>query len=254
MSIKSKTLKINFIGKGKIPVNLEGVQLALQNAERLFNDSQKVSIPTKVSLLEIGLEEIAKTWGILLGYEKTLFNNHDSINTYFQSLHIDQESYNKKIDELDSRITEFFDNADLKNFFTPFDTKSFSNHNAKIKFLSKFIKYIREIELPIIRSGSDRIKSTREIFGKYISKNKLINIKEADKIIDNILDIDYEQLNYIINLKEHGLYLDVENNTYISPNARSFETGTLENLLSLLISMAKNEVSLLFIVLGKIKT
>ncbi len=78
-------------------------------------------------------------------------------------------------------------------------------------------------------------------------------MKEIDKIIDDILDVDDNQLTYIVNLKEYGLYLDVENDVYLSPSARTFETETLENLLALLIGMAKNEVSLLFIVLGKTK-
>lgn len=53
----------------------EDVQLTLQNIEGLFDDSQQVSIPTTITLLEIGLEEIAKTWGILLGYEKNLLES-----------------------------------------------------------------------------------------------------------------------------------------------------------------------------------
>jgi hypothetical protein len=252
MRVKSNALKVDVLGK--LPITLEGAQLALQNAERLFNDSQQVSIPTRVALLEIGLEEIAKTWGILLGYEKNLFdNNPDFLKTFFQLAHIVGKSYNKKMSELEDVITEFFDKVDQTYFLTPFDTISFSNHEAKIEFLSKFIKYIREIQLPLLRSSSDRAKLKREILGRYISKNKSLDTKEGDKIIDNILDVDVEQLRDIVNLKEYGLYLHVQNDVYIYPSARSFETETLVNLLALLIGMAKNEVSLLFIVLGKAK-
>ena len=88
---------------------------------------------------------------------------------------------------------------------------------------------------------------------RYISKNKSADTKEADEIIDNILDVDDEQLSDIVSLKEYGLYLHVQSDVYIYPSARSFEIETLENLLALLIGMAKNEVSLLFIVLGKTK-
>lgn len=77
MTVRSNTVKVNVVGK--LPITLEGVQLALQNAERLFNDSQQVSIPTRVALLEIGLEEITKTWGILLGYEKNMFENNPDL-------------------------------------------------------------------------------------------------------------------------------------------------------------------------------
>lgn len=252
MTVKSNTVKVNVVGK--LPITLEGVQLALQNAERLFNDSQQVSIPTRVALLEIGLEEIAKTWGILLGYEKDLLeNNPDFLKTFFQSAHIKVNNYNKEISKLGNAIEDFFDDVGQEYFTSPFDTNSFSDHDAKIKFLSKFIKYIREIQLPLLRSSSDRGKLKRDTLGRYISKNKSADTQEADKIMDNILDVDDEQLSDIVNLKEYGLYLHVQNDVYIYPSARSFEIETLENLLALLIGMAKNEVSLLFIVLGKTK-
>lgn len=252
MTVKSNILKVNVVGK--LPITLEGVQLALQNAERLFSDSQQVSIPTKVALLEIGLEEIAKTWGMLLGYEKNLFDKRPGLmKTFLRSAHISINSYNENIGKLGSVITDFFDDVDPAYFLVPFDTNSFADHGAKIRFLSKFIKYIREIQLPLLRNSSDRGKLKREILGRYISKNKSMDTKEADKLIDEILDVDDEQLSYIVNLKEYGLYLHVEKDVYIYPSARSFETETLENLLALLIGMAKNEVSLLFIVLGKTK-
>lgn len=252
MTVESNTLKVNVVGK--LPITLEGVQLVHQNAESLFNDSQKVSIPTKVALLEIALEEIAKTRGILLGYEKNLFDkNPDLMETFLRSAHIGVENYNKKITELDNVITDFFDDVGQTYFLTPFGTNSFSDHDAKIKFLSKFIKYIREIQLPLLRSSSDRGKLKREILGRYIPKNRATDIKETDKIIGEILDVDDEQLSDIVKLKEYGLYLHVQNDVYIYPSARSLETATLENFLALLIAMAKNEVSLLFIVLGKFR-
>ncbi|MGC8483923.1 MAG: hypothetical protein ACP5OE_09810, partial [Thermodesulfobium sp.] len=115
-----------------IPFTLEGAQLALQNAERLFIDSQNVSIPTQVALLEIGLEEVAKAWGILFNFEKNLFDqNPEYIKTYFKSAHIDPEKYNKKLAELDGDIKEFLEENDPSSFSTPFDTETFSNHKAK---------------------------------------------------------------------------------------------------------------------------
>jgi len=80
----------------RLPITLEGVRLALQNAERLFKDSQLVCIPTRVALLEIGLEEIAKTWGILLGYEINLLDNDPEFHKmYYQSAHFVRKSLNK---------------------------------------------------------------------------------------------------------------------------------------------------------------
>ena len=67
MSVKTK---INIEIVGKLPITLEGAQLAVHNSERLSIDSKNVSIPTKVALLEIGLEEISKAWASSLILKK----------------------------------------------------------------------------------------------------------------------------------------------------------------------------------------
>ena len=46
---------------------------------------------------------------------------------------------------------KFFDENDPESLLIPFNTETFSDHNSKIKFLSRFIKYIREIQLPLLR-------------------------------------------------------------------------------------------------------
>ncbi len=80
-----------------------------------------------------------------------------------KTVHIKHNEYNKKFDELKNVITKFVSENNSKSLLTPFNKETFSNHKEKIKFLSRFIKYIREIELPLIRSSSDRVKLTREI-------------------------------------------------------------------------------------------
>jgi hypothetical protein len=55
-----------------------------------------------------------------------------------------------------------------------------------------------------------------------------------------------------VKLKEYGLYLDIQNGIYISPGSRSYETETLENLLALLLGMAKGELIYLNNVLKKL--
>jgi len=55
-----------------------------------------------------------------------------------------------------------------------------------------------------------------------------------------------------VKFKEYGLYLDIQNGIYISPSSRSYETETLENLLALLLGMAKGELIYLNNVLKKL--
>ncbi|KQB35282.1 hypothetical protein [Acidiplasma aeolicum] len=249
MSIKSNMLKTRIVEN--IPITLEGAQLGILNVERLFKDSQNVSIPTRFAFLEIALEEVAKVWGIILNFENNLFDqNTEYINVFMKNAHINRNKYTKKMDELKNVIINCCDKKDISSLLMPFNKETFSNHKEKIKFLFRFIKYIRNIELPLIRSSSDRVKLTREILGEYISKSKLSNMKEIDKIIDNILDVNDSQLTYIIDLKESGLYLDVQKGVYISPSAKNFEIETLEDLLILLLGMAKNELVLIIKVIN----
>ena len=156
MSVETK---INIKIVGKLPITLEGAQLAVHNAERLSIDSKNVCIPTKVALLEFGLEEIAKAWGIILNFEKILFDqNLNALETLRKTAHINRKEFNKKIEEIYKSIMKFFDENDPESLLIPFNTETFSDHNSKIKFLSRFIKYIREIQLPLLRTSAYMIK------------------------------------------------------------------------------------------------
>jgi hypothetical protein len=251
MIVKSKKVRVNVIGQ--IPKTLEGAQLAIQNAERLFYDSKKVSIPTKVALMEIGLEEVSKAWVILLSFEKDLIDkNKEQIDVFLDSAHIDNKKLKKWTEEFSQKIEEYFGKYDLSFLFIPFDKQKFSNHKEKIKFLSKFILYTREILIPLIESISDVDKKINDVIGPYFSKNKLSELKKNYKAIYDILNINDKNLEYIVKLKEYGLYLDIQNGIYISPSSRSYETETLENLLALLLGMAKGELIYLNNVLKKL--
>ncbi|MEM4005881.1 MAG: hypothetical protein QXM43_09685 [Desulfurococcaceae archaeon] len=103
--VKSNIVTISVKGAEKkkldIRISLEGVQLCIQNAERLLSDSQNVSLPSKVALLEIGLEGISKAFGLLMMFEKIAFDkNPDLLQKCFKVLHIDSEKYNEKIKEI----------------------------------------------------------------------------------------------------------------------------------------------------------
>lgn len=253
--MESNQNNINKLKIAALPVTLEGAQLAIQNADRLFKDSQTVSIPTKVALLEIGLEEVAKGWAIILSYEiKRLDGDQNFEKAFLEVAHIDKKKIKNTVEEMSEKLESFNSKNEPNWFAMPFDVNTFKRHDAKITFLSTFIYYIREIQFPIIRKSSDRIKAIREIYGGYISTSRIADFKDFDQAIDGILDINVEQLNLIIDSKEYGLYLDIENNTIISPSVRRFETTTLESLLSLLIAMAQSELTLLFIVLSKLST
>ena len=252
MTIKSNTVTITVKEKTKkstngtskdISISLDGIQLCIQNAERLLVDSHKVSIPTKMALLELGLEEISKAWGLLLTFEKQTFaRNPDLIKIFFECLHIDRKKYNDAIQKNEPNFEKFLSETTLESFMTPFDVDSFTNHDKKIKFLSQLILYIKEIAFPLLKESQDREESTKDILGKYIGK---IDLKTADKVISEILNINEDKLGELVSLKEKGIYVDIEGGTFISPSSRNYYPDILQNLLILLISTSKNELTTL---------
>ncbi|MHB1507087.1 MAG: hypothetical protein ACYCUZ_03405 [Cuniculiplasma sp.] len=259
MSVKSNKVTITVKGEAKnekskkeeIPLTLEGIQLCLQNAERLFVDSQKVSLPTKVALLELGLEEISKAWGLLLSFEKkNLDENPDLIWIFFEVMRIDINKYDEAIKNNENNIKKYFSDNTFKSFMTPFDKNSFSNHIAKIAFLSNLVNYIKMISRPLIIQSQDRETFVRDIIGKFVGE---INIKDSDRTIEDILNIKEDQLLELVSFKEKGFYVDIEGGTLISPSSRTYYPYILEDLLILLIAMNKNEVTVISKILNMSK-
>ncbi len=253
MIIRSNIVKVQVAGK--FPVTLEAVQLTIQNAKRLFEDSKNVSIPTEFALLELGLEEVAKAWGMVMTFEKrSQDENPDFFVTQFKVAHIEKEKYNTIIKEIKPKIKEFFSKNNPDLFMMPFDSENWYDHKAKISYHSKFIKYTREITIPMARASSDRAKAVGDILRGYISKKYLSDFEKLDAEIDKILNVDEEQLIDIVKLKENGLYVDIKNNVYVSPSSIPYETETLENLLNLFIEMVKGEVKVLLVTLQEINS
>ena len=232
---------------------VEAIELMIQNAERLLDDSKQVSIPTKFALLEIGLEEVSKAWGMRFTFQKILADkNPDFFETQLKVGHIDTEKISDVLVNILPEISEFFSKYNPDSFMRPFDSDGWKHHEVKISYLSQLIEYINKIALPITRASSDRTKAIGDILGKHISIKP--DLKEIDAEIDSILDVNYEHLTEIVRLKESGLYVDISNGVFISPSSSPFETGTLENLLELLIGMIKGEVKSLLIALETVNS
>lgn len=252
MLIKSNTVTTLVTGKTKkgikvknkeLSISLEAIQLCILNAERLLDDSQNVRIPTKMALLELGLEEISKAWGLLLTFAKQTFDrNLNLIERFFEVSHIDRKKYSDAIKKIEPQIEKYFSDTTFESFMTPFNKDSFTNHHKKIEFLSKLIWYIKNITLPLLKLSQDRKNFANDILGKFVGN---INLKMSDKVISEILNINEDELEELVSLKEKGIYVDIEGETFISPSSRNYYPDILQNLLVLLISMSKNELTTL---------
>ena len=170
--------------------------------------------------------------------------NHENLEKYFKMAHIDIEKFTQILEDMEKEVAEFFSKNGGELFLTPFDTKKFSQHKAKLDFISKFVEYVRDIELPLIRVSSDRSKLIRETIGRCLPPVNSSDLRKADKFIDKILKINTKELRNISELKERGLYVDLEGNSLITPSSRVFEVATLEDLLMVLLIMLKSDITL----------
>lgn len=246
MPTVSNTIKVVVTGKkasAKINPNFEAVQLALINAERLFFDSRKVSTPTKMALIELGLEEVSKAIGMLLSFEKAQFDADPTLmNRFLSYSHFSKKKYTKILQEKSQFLTKFFNENNPDQFMQFFDKYSFADHAKKVQFLSKFIEYTREFTLPLIRGSSERAKLVKDMVGRYV-KFGPDEFKTADKFIDKTLNIDEKQLYDITDIKNRGLYLVRVGDLFVSPSSYTFITEHAENLLVVLIAIVRNDVT-----------
>ncbi len=224
----------------KLKINLEGIQICIQNAERLRLDSQNVSPPTEMALLELGLEEISKAWILLMRFETQSFlTNSVLLSRFLDIAHIDETKFKEIVEENRTEIEKYILSSSLESFITPFDSHSFTDHKAKINYLSNLVGYIKKISLSTVQQSQNREEFAKDILGKFIGE---IDIESMDETISEALNINEDQLGELISIKEKGIYVDIEGGYLISPSSRNYFPKVLINLLVLLIATCKNEL------------
>lgn len=252
MTIKSNIVRVTVKKKPRsIPVTLEGSQLCLENAERLFDDSQDVSLPTAFALLEISLEETSKALGLLMAFEMKQFNeNPNTLQRFMELSGIAPEEYNKRIPMIRKEISDFFERNGENFFLNPFDESTWKKHEEKVHYISEFIGYMKEVTLPILRNSQDRLKSIESLYGKYFPKLDPMFISDIDNRIDEILSVNEQYLKDLINIKNQSLYVEHVGDFLMSPSSRNYVIEVLENLTWFLIVTLKNEIGILTMALA----
>ena len=199
---------------------LQDLQLCLIKAERLYKDSKSVSFPTKVSLIELSLEEVSKCWALLFKYLEK--------NSISYDLFIKRTNQNELLggdDEIKrsaSKIQDLLNDPELCD--------NLKRHNIKIDFIIKlkefFIlssKFWPNFDFTKILSYARR----------DITEIK-INLDEAkDPAIEFFNSIKEEKLREFINVKNEGLYADITPSGNIkSPDLLMIDLEPIEIFLS----------------------
>ena len=221
-------------------ISLSDIQLFLINAERLYNDSKTVSFPTKVALIEISLEEVAKGWFFMLKFLKRHPMELSIAENFIESSAINKIPTN----ELNEFSKKFSDLVDRVESFTYNDL---IYHKKKIEILSLIKQWIQnildlQIKYPFLTSY-EKISEfvTRGIIRERFDTNEIKNVLQKAK--EFLSQINEDKLEKITKLKEDGFYVDITPSGHAkSPTLlteSSLNLNYLEIFLQLLIDYLK---------------
>lgn len=219
----------------EIEPTLDGLELCLRNSLRLFEDSctEGLSLPTVGALLEIGLEEVAKGFLILICFDKKGRNLPEI------SINLD-ESLSKFI----GSMNEFIDNLNCKEQLPD----AFRRHGVKTEILN-FIGSITSLVSP----ESTTMKDLTKDFLKTVYPNVRGDFIEKQFSSPSVIDSLNKKMNAIGNVlkevsgrtKESGFYVDWTGSGFKYPEINNITIRDMADFLFDVITGFKTFTELL---------
>jgi len=214
-------------------VTLQDIQLCLINADRLYRDSKSVSFPTKVSLIELSLEEVSKCWALLFKYLEKHPIHYD---LFIKEINPNELSGgDNELNGIVSKIQDLLNDPELCN--------NLKKHNIKIDFIIK-LKELFTLSSKFLPNFD--ITKILSYARKDITENK-INLDEAkDHAKEFFNSIIVEKLKELVNVKNEGLYADITPSGHIkSPDLLMIDLEPIEIFLGSLLSSLNLYINLL---------
>ena len=183
------------------------LELCIRNSIRLLEDacSENLSLPTAGALIEIGLEEFAKTFLMMICLDKS----HKFNKTF-------NDSSNTTIPLLNERVKVLYNQINCDEIIT----ESFKSHKPKIdviRFIGVFFGSIQSNFEIIKENVFDVIKEsiptlTNEQYENIISRSEVKNtlfkdLHQTDSIMES----------FSSKIKESGFYVNSNKNGYSYP-------------------------------------
>ena len=168
----------------KIVPYLAGIRVCISNAERLFEDSTKVSKPTSAALTELALEEISKAWWLM--FKMAL--SSDKENKFIDKF-IDDISQSPAVGK--SGISLNDSTAETKRILqsiselveTTDDWKPLRDHNFKLKFMMKLKLLIEDLLPKYLRNlGPNEVQRLSKISGSKFETNNFSRKQITDQL------------------------------------------------------------------------
>ncbi|WP_298276401.1 hypothetical protein [Ferroplasma sp.] len=205
---------------------VENVKKCIDNADRLYEDALKTSLPTRAALIELSIEELAK--GFLVLYKTPEFEN-SAIKAEF----VDTD---KILDDLER--TDFIKTID--EFKIGDFTKHF--HREKLNFIESLVKMSQQFFAAYKTQMEPLIKVYASNYSQYLSKSIVDPMKILQEALSNLSGSGISDLDKI---KEDGFYVDFKDGKVTEPQNISFPIQNLSSVFSFLRLLAQNIMILL---------
>lgn len=224
----------------EIVPSMAGVRVCVSNAERLFNDSSKVSPPSSAALMELALEEISKGWWLML---KMVINPDNRQRSKEKILDVPLVaaliggsqvlSGDFKDHSMDSTQTLGELVANTKSW------NSLIRHEFKLKFLKALKNLMESFITPL--GNVITPDQLADISRTVVSKNEKPKISKDDiasrvsKLTDILIGLDDAFFTSFDDLKKMGFYVEYSGGEFIQPSDRVFVTTNTEKFLKIMI-------------------
>ena len=178
---------------------IENAKKCLDNAMRLYEDSKKVTTPTRLALVEIAVEELAKGMILFLKYEPK--GDLDALENLFGA---------NILNELEASNNDDMVEAIFNFKQSDFNTK---NHKHKLKAIQKLLDISKQYYVPLIKilglMDLEKLYAGLEIENFKIPREGPTYYKDI-----NVQDMD--------EIKMSGLYVNFKDGKSISPEEANY--------------------------------
>jgi hypothetical protein len=217
-------------------VPLEAVQLCIDNAYRLVDDSQDLSEPTAAALLELALEEVGKAWVLMVRLSDVGTGVLSPEEFFKQAL---GEKISRRYRRYSRKSGEYFQREvrakapSLEETFAAPGTKG--SHKKKLEFVGRLLAWHR-----ILLSAPPDPAVERSLSKFLISPavRPTTGSKGTEPILDLLDQFDEKLLPSLTAIKEGGFYVDrTRGGSYVSPTSLTLpDIDDLEAIVRLLLT------------------
>ncbi|MDG6970671.1 MAG: hypothetical protein JRN54_06140 [Nitrososphaerota archaeon] len=211
----------------------------MANAERLLEDSTKVSSPTQTALAELSLEEVAKAWMLYL----TALQKRGKKDWLPPGQFPRMKGKSRDL----RRVGKFLEEHQSYLEHLPVD-QAFYRHEVKLEFLKFLLEYLRLLA-PIAQTSRKQIIEWLSVANPGFNIGTIVS-KRRPQAFDQILRrLNLWQLVTLNELKERGFYVNATRSGHLTaPDSHGTTFSVLVGSLALLlVVMLRGEIQLLLV-------